>query len=264
MLSRKQPWLRAAVVESFIFERARTRKPLLLKRQGVISKARRLLAYGVPNCLPRCTSMLAWRCSAVRKVIYGVLRRPSPAHALQRRVGRHGEVYPDCTAAAPRRSPRRLPKNLQFQQILPQARSCSGEKVGLRCPSSSEAWEYAVPWKAEVRHTGRLGRILCQSCTNVTRVFWRKRCRVQLSGLEGTDEATPNLAELAKPAAQLQEAGFALPTWDELADGGRPPPRLLSAPLENRCEDGSEPRRPAWTPPLARAFFLTLTRLREH
>ena len=35
MLSRKQPWLRAAVVESFIFERARTRKPLLLKRQGV-------------------------------------------------------------------------------------------------------------------------------------------------------------------------------------------------------------------------------------
>ncbi|CAE7259959.1 unnamed protein product [Symbiodinium microadriaticum] len=117
----------------------------LFKRSA--GEARRLLAYGVPNCLPRCTSMWAWRFSAVRKVIYGVLRRPSPAHALLRRVGRHGEVYPDGTAAAPRRSPHRLPKNLQFQQILP------------------------------------------------------------------------------------QEAGFALPTWDELADGGRPPPALVERTL---------------------------------
>ena len=39
--------------------------------------------------------------------------------------------------------------------------------------------------------------------------------------------------------------------------------RLLGAPLESRCEDGSEPPMPAWTPPLARAFFLTVTRLHE-
>ena len=55
--------------------------------------------------------------------------------------------------------------------------------------------------------------------------------RAQLSGLEGPDEATPNLAELAKTAAQLQEAGFALPTWDELANGGRPPPALVELAL---------------------------------
>ncbi|CAE7036205.1 unnamed protein product [Symbiodinium sp. KB8] len=82
----------------------------LFKRSA--GEARRLLAYGV---------------------IYGVLRRPSPAHALLRRVGRHGEVYPDGTAAA--------------------------------------------------------------------------------------------------PPTQLQEAGFALPTWDELADGGRPPPALVERTL---------------------------------
>ena len=29
---------------------------------------------------------------------------------------------------------------------------------------------------------------------------------------------------------------------------------FLSAPLESHCEDGSKPPRPAWTPPLARAF----------
>ncbi|CAE7943831.1 slc38a7, partial [Symbiodinium necroappetens] len=55
--------------------------------------------------------------------------------------------------------------------------------------------------------------------------------RVQLSSLEGTDEATPNLAELAKAAVRLQEAGFALPAWDELADGGHPPPALVERTL---------------------------------
>ena len=88
-----------------------------------------------------------------------------------------------------------------------------------------------MPWKADVRHTGPLGRMLCQSCTNVTGVLWRKPSAAQLSGLEGPDEATPNLAELAKTAAQLQEAGFALPTWDELANGGRPPPALVERAL---------------------------------
>ena len=55
--------------------------------------------------------------------------------------------------------------------------------------------------------------------------------RVQSASLEGPDEATLNLAELAKAATRLQEAGFALPTWDALADGGRPPPALVERAL---------------------------------
>ena len=87
--------------------------------------------------------------------------------------------------------------------------------------------------------------------------------RVQSASLEGPDEATPNLAELAKAATRLQEAGFALPDWDALADGGRPPPALVERALGEPLR-GWQPPRPAWTPPLARAFVLTLTRLREH
>ena len=55
--------------------------------------------------------------------------------------------------------------------------------------------------------------------------------RVQSASLEGPDETTPDLAELAKAATRLQEAGFALPTWDALAVGGRPPPALVERTL---------------------------------
>ena len=67
--------------------------------------------------------------------------------------------------------------------------------------------------------------------------------RVQSASVEGPDEATPDLAELAKAATRLQEAGFALPTWDALADGGRPPPALVERTL-------GEPLR-GWQPAAA-------------
>ena len=87
--------------------------------------------------------------------------------------------------------------------------------------------------------------------------------RVQSASLEGPDEATPNLAELAKAARGCRKPGSRCLPGMHLPMTGARLLRLLSAPLESRCEDGSEPPRPAWTPPLARAFFLTLTRLRE-
>ena len=55
--------------------------------------------------------------------------------------------------------------------------------------------------------------------------------RVQSASPEGPDEKTSNLAELAKAATRLQEAGFALPTWDALADGERPLPALVERTL---------------------------------
>ena len=44
---------------------------------------------------------------------------------------------------------------------------------------------------------------------------------MQLFSLEGIAPATPDVGELAKATAQLQEAGLELPTCDEFADGGR-------------------------------------------
>ena len=74
-----------------------------------------------------------------------------------------------------------------------------------------------------MRHTRHLGQVFCQSCTCVTRVLVEALRRVQLFSLEGTDEATPNLAELAKAGAQLQQAGFVLPTWLTLSHCSHPP-----------------------------------------
>eukprot|EP00439_Symbiodinium_sp_Y106_P074438 s2561_g14.t1 len=53
--------------------------------------------------------------------------------------------------------------------------------------------------------------------------------RMQSLNAGGTDEAARSLAELTTAAAQLQEAGFALPPWDKLAVSGRLPLRWLNA-----------------------------------
>ena len=120
---------------------------------------------------------------------------------------------------------------------------------GLRCPKSSKAWDYALHWKAEGRHTGHLGQILCQSCADVTRVLWRKP-----SAACGCP-AWRALTSCRKPGSRCRR-GMHLPMA-----GARL--LLLNASLESRCEDGSEPPMPAWAPPLAQAFFLTVTRLHE-
>ncbi|CAE7208504.1 pol [Symbiodinium sp. KB8] len=74
------------------------------------------------------------------------------------------------------------------------------------------------------------------------------RCGI-LGILGSIAPAAPDVGELAKATAQLQEAGLELPTCDELADGGRSHPafveRTIAHPLESHCEDGSEPPRPA-------------------
>ena len=75
--------------------------------------------------------------------------------------------------------------------------------------------------------TGHPGQTPCQSCASVIRVVAGIIHRVQLLNAGGTDEAARSLAELATAAAQLQEAGFALPPWDKLAEGGRPPPAFV-------------------------------------
>ena len=51
-----------------------------------------------------------------------------------------------------------------------------------------------------MRHGGHLGQILCQSHQRYPSVVAEAFRRMQLFSLEGTDEATSNLAELAKGA----------------------------------------------------------------